>query len=109
MESQLIRELDLDIIAIQRHGERFIVPPGDMALQSGDVLKIRGNVEKIKELKDQWIVRPGKKIKVGDGGLESPGSSIVELVVTPNSELLGKTLRQLDFRRKFRAIPLAIR
>jgi di/tricarboxylate transporter len=109
MDSQLIRDLELDIIAIQRHGERFIVPPGDMALQSGDVLKIRGNVEKIKELKDQWTVRPGKKIKVGDGGLESPGSSIVELVVTPNSELLGKTLRQLDFRRKFRAIPLAIR
>lgn len=109
MESDIVKELDLDIIAVQRDSDRFVVPPGDMMLQAGDILKVRGKMEKIVELKNQWIVRPGKAIKVGDGGLESPGSSIVELIVTADSEFLGKTLREIDFRRKFRGIPLAIR
>ncbi|MBK7410855.1 MAG: SLC13 family permease [Saprospirales bacterium] len=110
MDSALLRDLELDIIAIYREGDRFIVPPGDMVLQRGDILKVRGNVEAIKQLKDQWVVHPGKAVRIGDGGLQDPaGSSMIELVVTANSELQGQTLRQLDFRRKFRAIPLAIR
>lgn len=109
MDSAIVRDLELDIIAVQRNGERFVVPPGDMVMQRGDVLKVKGNVEKIKELKNQWIIRPGKAFKVGEGGLQSPGSSVVEMVVTANSEFQGKTLRELDFRRKFRGIPLAIR
>ncbi|MCB9285478.1 MAG: SLC13 family permease [Lewinellaceae bacterium] len=110
MDSTILREMELDIIAIRREGDRFIVPPGDMVLQKGDILKVRGNVEKIKQLKDQWVIHPGKAARIGDGGLQDPaGSSMIELVVTANSEFQGKTLRQLDFRRKFRAIPLAIR
>lgn len=31
MDSALVRELDMDIIEIGRDGQRFSLPPGDMA------------------------------------------------------------------------------
>lgn len=47
-------------------------------------------------------------MQIADDGLQSENMSLVELVITAKSEFEGKTLRELDFRRKYRSIPLAI-
>ena len=53
MDSPLVQELEMDIIQVRRGGNIFTLPAGDFRLQSGDVLKIRCNVDKIKNLKDR--------------------------------------------------------
>ena len=110
MDSTFVRELDMDIIEVRRKEDRFTLPPGDFRLQTGDTLKVRCDREKIKELKD-WVrlVDQSAGVRVMGTGLERDNSSLVEMVVTPNSEFVGKTLRQVDFRRSYRAVPLAIR
>lgn len=110
MDSAIVRELDMDIIEVRRGKDLFTLPPGDFRLVEGDTLKVRCDREKIKGLKD-WVrvVDQSAGVRVMGTGLERNNSSLVEMVITPNSEFLGKTLRQVDFRRAYRAVPLAIR
>lgn len=110
MDSPIVRELEMDIIEVRRDNDRFTLPPGDFRLAVGDTLKVRCDREKIRGLKD-WVrlVDHSGSVQVMGTGLERDNSSLVEMVVTPSSEFVGKTLRQVDFRRSYRAVPLAIR
>jgi di/tricarboxylate transporter len=110
MESPLVRELDMDIIEVRRGNEVFSLPQGDFRLVSNDTLKVRCDRKKILNLKD-WVrlIDNSGSLQVMGTGLERDNSSLVEMVVTPNSEFVGKNLREVDFRRSYRAVPLAIR
>lgn len=109
MDSALVKELDIDIIEVRRNGTSFLQPPGDFVLQPLDVLKVRCDVEKIKALKDKAQIGVSAAIKIGDNDLREKDASWVEMIITAHSEMEGKTLKDADFRRRYRATPLAIR
>ncbi|MEM7574449.1 MAG: SLC13 family permease [Bacteroidota bacterium] len=112
MDSPLVRELDMDIIEVRRDKNTFSLPPGDFRLQTNDTLKVRCDRQKMKALKDYIRLldqRGDKGVTVMGTGLQRNASTLVEMVITPNSSFVGRTLRQVDFRRSFRAVPLAIR
>ena len=109
MDSTLVKELELDIIEIRRDGSTFILPPLDMVLEVGDHLKVRCDVEKIKALKDRIMVQVKPRIKLVNDELNSPNTTLVELVISANSEFEGKTLNEVEFKRKYRAVALAIK
>ncbi len=109
LSSPLVKQLDMEILELRRNSTDMNLPQGDTMLRVGDILKVRCNVSKMKQLKDQLKVRimpfsDDVELDEGEGK-----SSFVELVIPTNSALEGKTLREFDFRRRFRAAPLAIR
>lgn len=107
--SPLVREVDVEIVEINRHGRMLAPPPPDTPLRAGDILLVRGDVEKVRQLQErlgiqlrsekQWREEPG----------ESEDTALVEAVIAPNSTLTGKTLKELRFRDVFGAVALAIR
>ena len=108
LASPLVKELDMEILELRRNATIINLPQGDTIMREGDILKVRCNLAKLKQLKDQLKV---KLMPFDDHDDDGPAehASFVELVIPSNSELEGKILREFDFRRRFRAAPLAIR
>jgi di/tricarboxylate transporter len=109
MDSELVTEFNIDIIEVRRNGNSFTLPPGDFELNEGDILKVKCDVEKLKSLKGKTKTLAVSPLKIGDSDLSGKNSALVEMVITSSSEIHGKTLKELDFRRRYRAIPLAIK
>lgn len=109
MDSQLVKELEMDVIEIARGGQRFTLPTGDMVLEAGDVLKVRCQVSRIRELKDRAHITVEPVMKLANDDLRKRGTTLVELVITASSDLEGKAIGEADFIRKYRAVPLAVR
>ena len=108
MDSSLLKEIDIDIIEVRRNKESYMLPAGDFILQANDILKIRCNIDKIKSLKDKVRIMSESPLMIGDNDLKEKNSTLVELIITSNSYFDGQTLKDVDFRRRFRGIPLAI-
>lgn len=109
MDSALVRELEMDILEIVRDGNRFTLPPGDMVLEAGDLLKVRCDVERIRALKDRANISVKPTVHIAGDDLLTRGTTLVELVITASSPLDGQTLGDADFIRTYRAAPLAVR
>lgn len=109
MDTMLVKELEMDIIDVRRDGQHFVLPSGDFELHEGDVLKVRCELGRIRELKDRAHVSVKPVMKLANDDLRQRGTKLVELVITASSELEGKVLGEADIIRKYRAVPLAVR
>jgi di/tricarboxylate transporter len=108
-ESPLVEELDMDVFEVLRGGRRLLLPTAETVLQAGDVLRVRCDVEKIRELQDREGIALRPELKWRDEDLESDETLLVEAVVAPNSPLVGKSLAQARFREEYGATVLALR
>jgi di/tricarboxylate transporter len=108
-DSALVRDLDIDVLAISREGVTRPLPAPDARLAAGDVLRVRCDVGKLAELQAQEGVRlkPGSKWR--DADLDSDETALVEAVVAPNSALAGRSLEEARFRETFDATVVALR
>ncbi len=107
--SPLVKDLDIDILEVFRGGRRLSMPSQEIILQEYDVLRVRANVNKIREIQEREGIVIKSGLKWRDKDLESEHAILVEAVIAPHSMLDGKSLEAIGFRDRFGASPLAIR
>lgn len=102
---------DIDIVQVIRHGEAFIEPLARKELRDGDVLLVRTDRETLVELIDSEGVDLLPEVDPDDGDLEAaePNRNLFEVVILPNTQLVGTTLANLNFRQRYDATVLAVR
>lgn len=99
---------EITVLAIIREGLQITANIGNLSLRSGDILLTKGGLENFVKFHQKEKVLALSDVKLSEKELQAGDNVLVEGLVGAESSLAGKTLRELDFRRKYQAFVLAI-
>ncbi|HYU33444.1 MAG TPA: SLC13 family permease [Thermoanaerobaculia bacterium] len=103
-----LAQMGLQVRAIQR-GERRLYPDPYVQLQEGDLLIVQASREGLLQVKDTAGLQIRSDLHLeGAQDLASEAVGIAEALLMPQSGLIGRSLKELDFRRRFGLAVLAI-
>lgn len=112
-----LREADIDgtwqmkVVLMQRpRGSRMqtLHPTPDLELLSGDEIYAEGKAVDAWRFSDEALVQLGIAEPAAMGQLLEQGVVLAEVTVPPRSEAIGKTFRDLEFRKQFDLSALAV-
>jgi di/tricarboxylate transporter len=107
-KSHLRDAFGLSVLGITRQGETHLLPTPDVEFMVGDILLVEGKPEDISALRGLQELEMGKVSDAELSALETERVGMAEVVLSPHSNLAGKTLRQIHFREKYGLSVLAI-
>ncbi|MGH2372080.1 MAG: SLC13 family permease [bacterium] len=106
-QSELGRTHGVTIVAVVRNGRQISFPSKSLVLQSNDRLVVAGRLDELLEAKA--LDRMGIELaRAEDIALDTSEGGVVESVVSPRSELAGRTLREIGFRDRYGLTALAL-
>ncbi|HQB38881.1 MAG TPA: SLC13 family permease [Deltaproteobacteria bacterium] len=104
-QAPLLKDVTLGSVEVFRDGQRLNLPSDQLLLETGDLLKVRCDLENLRKLRD----RRGIMLRHGDKQQLSEEAVLVEAVVAPGSALDGRSLKQTRFRSRYGLQALALR
>lgn len=107
-ESRLGAALGLNVLAVLREGRAELAPGRELRLRAGDRLLVQGRPERLSELRE----RRHLVVEADSLAVERLGSSLVEVAevrLGPEAPLVGRSLKEVDFRVRYGLNVLAIR
>ncbi len=110
-ESDLGKRYALNVIHIRRGNQAPFFPAADQPLQRGDLMLIEGQRDDLLHAGSALELRMLSPSKGQAVEMElTPGSAaLAEVTLTPRSDLVGKSLRDVSFRSRYELSVLAIR
>lgn len=96
------------ILAIRSGFEMAIAPARDTDIWVGSELAIMGSREEVTKFARRHDLDMKPDIDSFSEYLSATSAGISEIVIPPDSELIGKTIRELEFRQRYRAKVLAV-
>lgn len=100
--------LDIDIIAQMRDEDVYGQPLGNKEIRAEDVLIVHAGRRTLRRLLDMEGVTPSMTSFGNEKGAAGY-DSLVEVIIPPGSEMLGKRIAELAFGENFDAAVLALR
>jgi di/tricarboxylate transporter len=108
-ESDLSVANDIVVLDIHRDGEGLGSLLFEVVLQAGDEMIVKGNIDNIMRVREAEGVGIHPRVRFSDEDLQSPDVMLAECVISASSGLIGRSLKSIDFRKRFQATVLAIR
>jgi di/tricarboxylate transporter len=112
-DADFARTYGLNVVGIDRGGQRIPFPRGGTIVNAEDVLIVEGKVADIARIQEQGHFSiagtapdfplgerraSGQERRTGD---TDQGPELAELIVPPRSPVIGRSLRQLNFRNRY--------
>jgi len=107
LASKLGAQHDVTVLEILREKEKLFSPLNE-PIRARDVLLVRGKMQDLMDLKTTAGLELDPAFRLRDATLQAEDLRLVEVLVAPRSRLIGRTLAELDFRRRHGAVVLAI-
>ena len=107
LESRLGEDHDIRVLGVLNAGDEGWAPLRRV-LQPDDVLLVHGSLPDLMRLRGTMGLRIDADFKLRDETLQSEDLRLVEALVAPGSDLIGHTLKEVDFRNRYKALVLAM-
>lgn len=107
-EAGLTRGRGVRVLEIVRDGVALYIDPHLVKLKAGDRLILSCRLKGIAHTRHLEGIDLVSELNLGLEQIAAHEGSLVEAVITPHSSLVGHTLRDVQFRQRFRMVVLAV-
>lgn len=107
-ESGLGHDFDFTVLRIARGDTQFAAPRADTVIRAHDILLVEATPDELLKIKDTAGIQIKADLKLADPALPVRDLGIVEVILLQTSPLLGRTLKGIRFRERFRLQVLGI-
>ena len=104
-ESEIGGRFGLAVVGVWHGRQAIFAPPPDQMIQPDDILLIVGREDRVSALTEVGL-KIGRENSIGH--ISERGVSFIEVMPSPHSQALGHTLRELEFRAKYRLTAVAL-
>lgn len=108
VEEHISERFQINVLEIIRDDTKISSDLRNTQVKAGDILLVRGGVEDLVALKAQLGLLLLTDIKLQDKDLSDKHTILAEVQLNPSSSLVGSTLKEIDFRRRFGSFVLAL-
>ena len=108
-ETELVTRYKVRILEIIREGGDVWLPNQIEGIREGDSLILKANIDNLIEIQQKQGIKIKRDVLLDDKELTSEETVLFEAVIGQNSFLVGKRIKDVDFRQLFGAVPLAVR
>jgi di/tricarboxylate transporter len=113
---------DLEVLGVVRRGQQMGHPRRDQTIEAGDVLVVSATPDEVATIREESGVELAPVEQYVNGATqkdddplvrpeaeneEDASERFVQAVVAPNSDLIGRTIGEVDFRRRYGAVVIS--
>jgi len=111
IESGLREQYDIHVLEVLRNGQKLPHPLGNRAFQEHDILFVNAvNTKELLKMTTREGVALEPEFRFSEqSSLKSRQRGLIEVVIGPNSDLIGGTLETTNFRYHYNCTVIAIR
>ena len=107
-DSRLGKIRNFRIIEVVRSGNKLTTSIDQIVFEEGDQLLVKTRVEGVMDAGETTGIEIGVKGELGLQSLHTDSAILIEGVIGPGSSLVGRSLKDLNFRERFGVIILAV-
>jgi di/tricarboxylate transporter len=101
-----LSQMGFRILEVLRGDTKFI-PDATTIIKSGDVMLVEGKIDDLMKVRETAGIEIRPEMKLFDESLQTGVVRMAEVIVTPQSDLIGKTLKEVNFRLRYGMVVLA--
>jgi di/tricarboxylate transporter len=101
--ASLGEQLGVAVVAMRRGFQAYFVPTPEEIVRAGDVFLVVGREERLTQLSPV-----GVHVQPEQHSITNFGLTLVEFILAPHSAYAGRSIKELDFRRKYGFAAVAI-
>ena len=102
------QDIEFNILGIIRDKRTVLVPLPQERIEEGDLLLVEVSPQDLGGLSRRAGLEIVPDVEPGEADISSEDIEVVEAAMMPDSRLVGRTIRQLNFRRRFELTVMAI-
>ena len=107
-ETSLSKIRNFRVLEVSRSGKKIISPVKEITFSSGDKLLVKSRIEGVVDAGGNAGVELGIEGGLGLQELQTESAVLIEGVIGPGSSLLGRSIKELNFRERYDVIILAL-